>query len=517
MTQQDEIGRHPWGEDPNNQPTDNGAIARQVVSGRPNAGQIFGAIVFTVILVIVYFATGRAESVTGAVKEVTTIINPVQELLEILIPTLFVGAGLTLLYNLVWIPGTNRAGRVLRMVSTFWAGGIVLSLVAYLILGWLMPYAGFGERAIVPGLLLGLAFILGLLSPMMNIWPLNVPDGEIWMLLDIGDHVLAYVGPGLRWVRPIDGFERYMQSGALVIDIDDENFVSHDNFPFRVRANVVCLFNPMNADDTMRVALRNMSRDVLRADLQKEIEFIIQNELLNDLREQIRAPRNFRTVLNRIYIDIKEAVEKRSHMGIRLAPTNPINVTILPTQLVTSAAERLISLEAVTGGARIDDKQLMLGSGALDDRTLRDVVGLAARDGDLNIQFDQEGKVRFLLATGDEIDIGDSLGETLVRAAGFVAGMANTNRETSSADIPDQVVPDQPPPELPDGRDWQEITPPSNQQEAEPAAPKQSEADSSPIYIEPEVIDTEADHDGVFQAKPPRRNPIIPEDIPDDL
>lgn len=521
MTQSEEAGRSPWGDDPNTRPPNNNRETPPSVTGRPRLSQILGLLLFMFIALSVYYFTGRSDPVTGAVKTVSAVPNPFQEMLDLLLPTILVGGGLTLLYNMIWIPGTSRLGRVWRVVSTFWAGGLLLAGTAYVVMGWLMPYSAFGERLIIPALLLVLMLILGLFSPMMSIWPLNVPDGEIWMILDVGDHVLAYINQGLRWVRPIDGFERYMQSGALVIDIDDEGFVSHDSFPFRVRAKVVCLFNPMNAEEFMRVPLRGMSRDMLRDGLRTEIEFIIQNELLNDLREQIRAPGNFRTVLNRIYIDIKEAVEKRRHMGIRLAPTNPINVTILPTQLVTSAAERLISLEAVTGGSRRDDKQLMLGSGALDDRTLRDVVGLAAQDGDLNIQFDQEGHVRFLLATGDEIDISDSLGETLVNAAEVVANLARGRSHTTASQNVQQVVPPQ---ELPAGTDWQEVNT-STQQDAEPAqrGERATEGDSSPIYIEPEppdlaedVIETEADKNGIFQAKPPRRNPIIPEILPDE-
>jgi len=169
------------------------------------------------------------------------------------------------------LPAETRRNRIILVVIGFMAGGVILAGIAFLAMGVLVPNSTFSERLILPALLVALGLILAIFSPFMPIWLLNVPDNRVWMVLDSGDHLVSYIGPGQRWVRPIDGFAEYTESGIFTIDIDSEDFVSQDYFPFRVRVNVVFLYNPLNAAQNYWITIRDMTRDIMRQALQTEI------------------------------------------------------------------------------------------------------------------------------------------------------------------------------------------------------------------------------------------------------
>lgn len=525
MTQPDDSGRSLWGDAPNNEtPNRNTSSEPHARSDGRRFGQVAGFVLFLFIVLIIYLLTGRpgegAKAAAGA-------LTPFQEALSRLLPTLIGIGAFGLLYDFIFVPGSNRIGRVIRSVSTFWLAGLLLSAIAFLVMGWLIPYSAFSERLIIPALLLALAVIMGLFAPIMPIWPLNVPDGQIWTILDFGDHFVTYIGSGVHWVRPLDGFEPFEDAGFLAIEIDDEGFRSHDNFPFRVRAKVKCLFIPTNAEREQWADLRNWSREILQKDIQDEIRSIIQNELSNDLHDHIRAPGNRQTVLHRISIDIKEAIEARSSIGVSLVNTNPINIALLPTDKIATASEYLAAFEAITGGTRRDDLLRMLGTGVNDSRVLSEVVALATSSGDINISFDGQGTPQIALTGGDDLDIGASFSETLIQAANVV--MNATNRRLPDSSEPAGELP-VPPGKLPEqralspGEGWEEVAKPESQietQQPSPADQPPARSDNAAIHIEPEltedeVIEVEPDSDGVFKAKP-RRNPIIPDDLPDDI
>lgn len=519
MVQPDDSGRSLWGEPPSSQPPGGGGPTQPTSrnDGR-RVGQTAGLVLFLIILLAVYLLTGRPEE---AAKAASAGATPFQQTLDRLLPTLLSASLLGLIYSFLFIPGVTRTGRVTRSILSFWTTGVLVAGITYLIMGWLIPYSAFGERLIIPALLLALAVIMGLFAPGMPIWPLNVPDGQLWTILDFGDHFVTYVGPGVHWMRPLDGFEPYQQGGVIIIEIDDEGFRSHDSFPFRVKAKISCIFNPLNAERERWRDLRTVSRERLRDEITDEIRFIIQNELGNDLHAHIRAPGNFQTVLHRISMDIRDAIAARASMGVSLTPNSPINVTLLATDRVVNASEYLAAFEAITGGTRRDDLLQMLGAGVNDSRVLSEVVELATRNGDINISFDAQGNPLLGLTSGEEMDIGQSLSETLIQAAGIVMNAANRRAgppaEESSARpraLPEQAA-------LSPGEGWEEVSAPEQraEEQAPPPAEQPPAQRSNAIHVEPglaedDVIEVERDSDGVFKV---RKNPIIPDDLPDDL
>lgn len=505
MTTPEGPERHRWGEELPATPIQR-APAPDRQFGTPGMfARVTVFILMALAVFIVYMLTGQPDRDLLAGAKAGNVTLPPDYRLDLWLPTLLSLGVLSFLYLSIFIRGHSRVGRVGRTILSIWSAGLLASVATYWGLKQLMPQGRFEELIILPAMILALAIVLGIFSPAMRIWRLNVPDGEIWMLLDTADHLVDFIQSGVQWVRPIDGFMSYQQAGALNIEIDSEDFYTHDNFPFRVRAKVACLFKPTDADPALKEALRKISREGLESGLKTEVEFIIMNELMSQLRSNLRQPENFRNVLERIYQRIQDAVNSRSRLGIKLSPVDPINVTILPTRLVASASEQLIALEAGTGGTRKDDRLVAAGTELPDDRLLSDIVRLATKDGSLSIQFDPEGKVHFHLASGDEIEIGDSLRETLLRAAERVGKLVAPEPPASEQET--GMVSSGKPAEarqLPAGETWEEV---QVQEVEEPPLifVEDEESEDQP----PEVIDTEP-KDGIYQ---PRPNPIVPEDL----
>ncbi|GAB4527485.1 MAG: hypothetical protein Kow0063_02830 [Anaerolineae bacterium] len=385
---------------------------------------------------------------------------------------------------------SSRTGRVLRVATAFLYAGAVLAVGIYLITSILLPGSSYGERSILPALTVVLAGIFAAFSPVIPLWRVNVPDGEVWMILDRNDHLLTYVGPGVHVIQPIQGFEPYLERGPIVIDIDDDSYVSSDFFPYRVRANIVCLFNPLRADRELWVTLRNMRKATLENSLKTEIEYIIRHQLACYGREEMKLDQ----VLNTIVQDIKEAVDKRKNLGITLAPTNPINIILDPPELVVDTRQRRMSMEA-----------LALAGEKMKAEPLNRLLQLAALQGELKMDVSDQGQINFALTPGHNIEIGRGLEQAIVNLARLLRGLPPL---TLSA--PQALLPNLSAPMGQDDQDTQPVAvpePPDFDRQAE-----QTEQDSaaSATQEQPDVIDTDVDTQGVYVP----RNPIGPKPKP---
>lgn len=374
-----------------------------------------------------------------------------------------------------------KGGRIFRIVLTFFALGVALAAAAYLLMGFLVPGSAVSERLVLPGLIAVLFAILALFSPVMPIWPVNVPDNQVYMILDNNDHLVKYVPAGVHMIRPLQGYAPYAEAGVMVIDIDDESFVSSDAFPYRVRANIVCLFNPLKADTSMWVMLRQMSRKMLSDILKSDIEFIIRHAVARYVREGIMLAE----ALNMIAMDVKETVNARSNYGISLVPLNPIKIILDPPKLIVEARQRRMSVEA-----------LALPSSSKRDQPLKNLLALIAPDSDLNMDVNADGQINFALTPGDDIEIGASLEQAIIGAASMMQSL-QPDSEGPKAIPPDLGV-TQPATETPTAIPGQ--TQPSGDgippMPANPVGPRDDEA----------IIDTDMDSDGVYIP----RNPLGP-------
>jgi len=492
----DGVSRSLWGDEPeqpgNQQPAPPAARRR-------NRAGVFGHLLRLFLLLLpalIVYAIMPGAPPAESPQELAKSSAQIAAFTRPAVTAMIAAAGL--LVFVFTLPAETRRNRIIRVVIGFMAGGVILAGIAFLAMGVLVPNSTFSERLILPALLVALGLILAIFSPFMPIWLLNVPDNRVWMVLDSGDHLVSYIGPGQRWVRPIDGFAEYTESGIFTIDIDSEDFVSQDYFPFRVRVNVVCLYNPLNAAQKYWITIRDMTRDIMRQALQTEIEFVIRHKLTDELRQQMRDPETFRAVLKTLAMDIREAVEARREMGISLIAHNPINVFLEPTRLVTDSRQRLMSIEAI----------------AVGERTLKEFLELISQGGDVSLLIEPDGQIKLTLGPGPRVDIGDKLRETLITAA---QTLADTRRDSLP---PGQIASSATAGQLGPGRSsWQqeEASPPAQQAAGEigqqGGMTQATERPPAPPEQPDETIELQLDEDGVYK---PRRNPIIPPDLPDD-
>ncbi len=502
-----EVRRSPWGEDP--VPPSSKQDLPQGLPTRILFMFLLGLVPAVLVLLFlnaIDFAVDPRPSAQiiasdpSLASQMTTNIEMTRALITSAVAAIF---ELGILFSFLTVLSTSRRGRGLFVVGLIALVGLLLASIVGIGIGQLVPLSRPGERLILPALILVFSGILALFSPGMQLWRVNVPDNQVWMILDRNDHLVSYMGPGIRMIRPIEGFAKYEEGGALIIEIDDESFVSHDNFPYRVRVHTVCLYNPLNADPSMWVALRGMKREVMENDLRTEIEFMIRHRISNYVREYLQQRMKLDEVLNTLAMDIKEAVEQRKHMGVRLAPLNSINVILDPPDVVLSSRQRRMSVEALASGEPVS------GSNGL-----RELLQLASLDGDLKLDIGADGRLSFSLNPGDNIEIGDKLEKAImgaVRVLGSVAGQQQADRPASqqltsglSSSHTAATTP------LSKDTQGQHVDRSPKGSEEAPAihiAPEPPEASQSEQQTDDNVIETDIDDKGVFFP----RNPIMPD------
>jgi hypothetical protein len=216
-------------------------------------------------------------------------------------------------------------------------------------------------------------------------------------------------------------------------------------------------------------------------------------------------------------MDIKEAVEKRKHMGIRLAPLNGLNVILDPPEVILNSRQRRMSVEALASGEQLPNT-----------KALRDLLQLVSLDGDLKMNITPEGQINFALNPGNDIEIGASLEKAIMGAVRYV-GAATARARRHDQLLQDLSAESQYQLSATNPADTQPVEPPAateHSQPTHPASPPHEGAeagtpDSTRIHIAPEppeppkpqkppenddVIETDVNEKGVFIP----RNPIIP-------
>jgi hypothetical protein len=483
-----EVSRSPWGEEP---------TPSSEKQNRPSTIRIILALSSGLLATVIARALLDVMNVTAAVRAgapeaeigvarwaLAVILGAIAEVVVAFSP-------------LLPMSSAAKWGRIYRVIVLFLATGIALAAITYLVMGFLVPDSTQSERLVLPTLIAIFFGILAVFSPVTPIWPVNVPDNQVWMILDNNDHLVRYVPAGVHMIRPLQGYAPYREAGVLAINIDDDSFVSSDAFPYRVRANIVCTYSPLKADPGMWVMLRDMKKDVLKGILQTDTEYIIRHAVSRYVREGI----NLAKTLNTIAMDIKEAFKARANFGVVLTPQNPINIILDPPEMVVDARQRRMSVEALA----------LPGAGS--KQPLKELLKLISADSDLNMNVNAEGQINFALTPGNDIEIGASLEKAIIDAASVL-------RVLSPRSMPAMPLSAQPLAIPPDLSETQPIPTPTTAEkseqapaQAEPAAPAQAE----PVHIpanplepkkkgEDEVIDTDVDAHGVYIP----RNPMGP-------
>lgn len=398
-----------------------------------------------------------------------------------IIGTLLINTGL-----LFWLPLTPEllVVRLLRTMSGFFSAGVVAALASLRLATAIMPGSTLEELVIIPGLVFAFFVILMIFSPSIPFWPVNVPDNRVWMILDSGGHLLQYVGAGRHYITPMQYAEPFDEKGEFTVTVDDESYVSSDAFPYRLRMRLNCVFDPLTADRSEWVSLRDKTRALLADDLETECEFIVRHEMAKYWRDEISLPKTLHTIA----MDIYEAIKKREPLGISLAKLNGVNVILDPPEMIVDSRARRMFLEALAIAGH-QNKSL----------EFKELLRLVSPQTNPNVAVNPQGQVVFALQPGDRIDESKTTPSD---------EMASQEASAPSGNIPWQ------PAGLPSGM---EPTQPMDATESmEAAAGDQpgtdAEADDSfmppenPIDSSGQVIDTDI-KDGIFVPRDPLLHP----------
>ncbi len=293
-------------------------------------------------------------------------------------------------------PGSENLSRRQRIVivSGFcMIAGLILSALVLIIMGLMLPAAGLNEQLVLPSLILAFFIIMAVFAPVMPIWPIDVPDDQVWAIIDGNNHLLRYVGPGTYYIRPIQDTRVYSNQGVFSIDFDDESFLSRDLFPYRVRAHIVCRHDVFDADPTRLRGLLTMPGDSMQNMIKTRLDFVIREQLANYPWQGLNlyGLEMLREPLAAISESIQKVIDDFKPWGIALIP--PINIFLDLPKIAADARQRRMATAA-------------LGTDVTGERnSFAELVRLTSLSGDTNFQIDDRGKIRLTLDPGKRTEV----------------------------------------------------------------------------------------------------------------
>ena len=108
----------------------------------------------------------------------------------------------------------TRVGMVIR--SGFGLSGTVLVIVSIALaiggaqgIWWLLPFV-----------MAAAVLYVVLRSLSIPSWAINVPDNEVWMVIDENNHLERFIGPGIHRIKPAQRAIPYPEKGLLEIPLE---------------------------------------------------------------------------------------------------------------------------------------------------------------------------------------------------------------------------------------------------------------------------------------------------------
>ncbi len=293
-------------------------------------------------------------------------------------------------------PGSENLSRRQRivMVSGFCViAGLILSALVLIIMGLMLPAAEQNEQLVLPSLILAFFIIMAVFAPVMPIWPIDVPDDQVWAIIDGNNHLLRYVGPGTYYIRPIQNTQIYPNQGVISIDFDDDSFFSRDLFPYRVRAHIVCRHDVFAAEPNRLRGLLMMTKDSMQNMIKTRLDFVIREQLANYHWQGLNlyGLEMLRDPLTAISESIQKVIDEFKPWGIALIP--PINIFLDLPKIAADARQRRMATAAL--GTNVTG----------EEHSFADLVKLTSLSGDTNFQIDDRGKIRLTLDPGKRTEV----------------------------------------------------------------------------------------------------------------
>ncbi len=239
--------------------------------------------------------------------------------------------------HLIDTAGQKRSSRVAIVVLACLGLAALCLLIGLAWGAWDAVRAVSGQEWLLPIFLTVFFVVMAVFAPFIPVWMVNVPDNEVWMILDSTDHLEKFVGSGVYPIKPIQSFKPYPEKGMFITTVALDQVVTSDHFPYRVTVSVSATLNPLAAHkDTVKV-LRSITKEGLAKGIQGDITDIVKRQMYQVGRQEIDPP----TLMAAISEAIREAIAARANLGVSLAATNPIKVNLEPPREVLDARNQL--------------------------------------------------------------------------------------------------------------------------------------------------------------------------------
>ena len=359
----------------------------------------------------------------------------------------------------------TRVGMVFR--SGFGISGAVLVVVSVaLALGgaqgvwWLLPFAM--AAAVLYAVLRSLS---------IPSWAINVPDNEVWMVIDENNHLERFIGPGIHRIKPAQRAIPYPEKGLLEIPLELDRVMTADHYAFKVRVRVRVQLDPLQADRSKFTLLRSMTHESFNTMIYDDVVAVVMREFRQRQRAQIDGPALTLSLENAI----RGAIADHRVLGILPAARHDVTVEVAPPDAIIDArTEQWVrQTESETHTSHI--------------------AGLLSTAEEHNLSPGELGALHFAVnpPAGMQVNLGGDHGL-------FTPGTPVRRQLPGDAAIPPSALPPgaPPPPSLP-----------AQTVQYEPRAVDALAAKpAGPLPSDPNVIETEQDGDGTYIPS----NPIRP-------
>jgi hypothetical protein len=165
------------------------------------------------------------------------------------------------------------------------------------------------------------------------LWTINVPDNEVWMILDEGNHVDRFVGSGRHSITAVEQCEPAPDKGPIPVSLELDRVTTSDHYVYRVLVSVTAFLDPLQAQRPAFATLRTLNREMIAQGIHDDIIDVVRHAMAQQSRQAIDPT----ALMAAIGEAIGEVIDRRRSLGLVLAEHNPIRVSLTPPDEVLAA------------------------------------------------------------------------------------------------------------------------------------------------------------------------------------
>ena len=221
----------------------------------------------------------------------------------------------------------RRVGLVVR--SAFGLAGLVFVAVA----AALLLAGAQGIAWLLPLVIAGVVLALMLHSLSVPSWAVNVPDNEVWLVIDADNHVERFIGPGVHRIRPAQRVIVYPDKGLIEVPAELDRVMTADHFAYRVRVRMRVVLDPLQAEHSKFALLRTMTRDSFITLIYDDVVAVV----IREFRQRQRAQIDIAALTAVLEEALGAVIADHRGLGISLAARHGITIELIPPDAIIAA------------------------------------------------------------------------------------------------------------------------------------------------------------------------------------